>query len=686
MSSTQGSTRSGVSCSDVSDPCYISVRLVTMDHYMAPPIHADLDPVYSSFRSSVVERVPVLRVFGPTVAGQKTCLHIHGILPYMYVPKPADAANDSFIYQLAASIDKALNISTFSAAAAAATTNDEGGGNRKTHSGQQHVFKIVEVKGRPFYGYHEKEHEFFKIYFYNPWMVKRAAEMLQSGAIMGKVLQPHYSHVPYNLQFMMDYNLQGMNFIRLSHCLFRKSAHSNFPPTPIPGSQEALHLNDDPELRLFYEHLLPPEAFLDPDSIRRDSTTELEIDAVAADILNSNQDLMQLSNSSVLHSSANQNASIFRSGKKLTNPGLEALWEDERNRRLEMEIEDSSERLSPPSSPPRNEGRGADFESHSQKFWAQRFSEIVAKLKAVETPSEKDDVNTNQQVTDEAADQRVYAAVAPDDSMLPDATTVEDHVASLSSQNSMLLLSSSGGSSFSRQQRHRRHSAAAERRLQRQRRLSKEEEAKKRTLFDQTVVDEDLLSQALSAAGKSDAGQRPGTDDEDDLIELLKELGDEKDADDQADEEQVRASASLSSSPPPPSQQQQKQQQRSQSSWFLDDLDDHEMSQICLDTDPFLLLDPEFEEIEAQLRAASVAAAAGVSSRSGSLKDKRDNQKQSFNATINWNTTVANASTGGAAGPSHLTMTEDQTVYSSSDESETNIISDNVAIESSKAE
>jgi hypothetical protein len=32
---------------------------------------------------------------------------------------------------------------------------------------------------RPFYGYHKKPHHFFKIYFYNPMMIKRAADLLQ---------------------------------------------------------------------------------------------------------------------------------------------------------------------------------------------------------------------------------------------------------------------------------------------------------------------------------------------------------------------------------------------------------------------------------------------------------------------------------------------------------------------------
>jgi DNA polymerase zeta len=51
----------------------------------------------------------------------------------------------------------------------------------------------VEVSGRPFYGYHAREHRFFKIYFYNPWTMKRAVDMLQTGAILGQVRGPFFT-------------------------------------------------------------------------------------------------------------------------------------------------------------------------------------------------------------------------------------------------------------------------------------------------------------------------------------------------------------------------------------------------------------------------------------------------------------------------------------------------------------
>lgn len=46
----------------------LSVRIVTSDHSMDDPIPG-LDVTYSSFRGSVVKKVPVIRIFGPDSAG-----------------------------------------------------------------------------------------------------------------------------------------------------------------------------------------------------------------------------------------------------------------------------------------------------------------------------------------------------------------------------------------------------------------------------------------------------------------------------------------------------------------------------------------------------------------------------------------------------------------------------------------
>lgn len=183
-----------------------AVRIVTADYYLASPVK-DLDVCYSEFRESDVKKVPVVRIFGATPAGQKTCLHLHGVFPYIYVPYDGYGQQpERYLRQVAFSIDRALNVAMGNPA-----------------SSVQHVFKVVQVSGMPFYGYHANEKHFMKIYLYNPHMVKRVCELLQSGAVMNKIYQPHEGHIPYLLQLFIDYNLYGMNLVNLGAVKFRRS-------------------------------------------------------------------------------------------------------------------------------------------------------------------------------------------------------------------------------------------------------------------------------------------------------------------------------------------------------------------------------------------------------------------------------------------------------------------------------
>ncbi|RZF48434.1 hypothetical protein LSTR_LSTR017538, partial [Laodelphax striatellus] len=108
----------------------------------------------------------------------------------------------------------------------------------------------------PFYGYHEKSHQFLKIYFYNPLIVKKATDLLQNGAVCNKIFQCHEAHLPFILQFFIDYNLHGMSFIQLASVDLRQE----------PGT---LHSNLESDLR-------PAKT----------TYCELEADALASDILN----------------------------------------------------------------------------------------------------------------------------------------------------------------------------------------------------------------------------------------------------------------------------------------------------------------------------------------------------------------------------------------------------------------
>ncbi|KAK8698089.1 hypothetical protein V6N13_114220 [Hibiscus sabdariffa] len=201
------------------DSSVFSVRIVSIDHYMAPPI-PDFDICYSSFQGEKVKEVPVIRIYGSTPAGQKTCLHIHRALPYLYVPLadmlPQSTAthqeDDACTHALALAIEKALKV--------------KGGAGPK----KQHVHGCSVVRAKRFYGYHSSEELFVKIHFYHPHDVSRAANLLLGGAVLDKILQPHESHIPFILQFLVDYNLYGMGHLHLSRMKFRNPIPDLFHP------------------------------------------------------------------------------------------------------------------------------------------------------------------------------------------------------------------------------------------------------------------------------------------------------------------------------------------------------------------------------------------------------------------------------------------------------------------------
>nr|XP_046147371.1 DNA polymerase zeta catalytic subunit-like isoform X1 [Oncorhynchus gorbuscha] len=317
-----------------------AVRIVTADYYLTSPLK-DLDVIYNEFRESDVKKVPVVRIFGATPIGQKTCLHLHGIFPYLYVPYDGYGQQaESYLRQVAFSIDRALNVAM---------------GNPS--SNMQHVFKVALVSGMPFYGYHAKEKSFMKIYLYNPQMVKRVCELLQGGAVMNKSYQPHEAHIPYLLQLFIDYNLYGMNMVNLGAVKFRRSQqreegsppdHQVFCSRPLKSPCTS-KLSDSTLGGTFVhwqEDATPCSLVLE--DVEKQSTCELEADAVAADILNR----LEIDNQ------------IGR------NPGLQVIWEDEKQRRREKNQSSQVET-------PQSQDRRFVASTESERIFMKRFKEIL---------------------------------------------------------------------------------------------------------------------------------------------------------------------------------------------------------------------------------------------------------------------------------------------------------------------
>ena len=135
----------------------------------------------------------------------------------------------------------------------------------------------------PFYGYHQGEHQFLRIQLYNPNLLRRVSNLLQSGTILGKQFQPHESHIPYILKFFIDYNLFGMSYLHV--------------PLQFVNTRYA-----DDKTRF-----------------KKRAVSQLEVDFKAIYILN------RLA------------AEESEDTGKAANPGIESIWEDERLRRSAMD-------------------------------------------------------------------------------------------------------------------------------------------------------------------------------------------------------------------------------------------------------------------------------------------------------------------------------------------------------------
>ncbi|KAJ1555441.1 DNA polymerase zeta catalytic subunit [Cladochytrium tenue] len=135
--------------------CVFSVRVVSVDYAMTRPVPG-VDPYSTPFVAPTappLRRVPILRVFGATPAGQKACVHVHQVFPYFYVPY--DGPNEpeqlqAYINRLGTSINQATAYSL--------------GCRTEDVTFQHHVAAIVPVKGIPFYGFHAEYRYFLKIY------------------------------------------------------------------------------------------------------------------------------------------------------------------------------------------------------------------------------------------------------------------------------------------------------------------------------------------------------------------------------------------------------------------------------------------------------------------------------------------------------------------------------------------
>ncbi|CAI9102204.1 OLC1v1000436C1 [Oldenlandia corymbosa var. corymbosa] len=300
-----------------------SVRIVSLDYYMSPPIPG-FDISYSSFHGGKVNEVPVIRIYGSTPGGQKTCLHVHGALPYLYVPcselsLQPEEEGIAFTNSMSLAIEKALKLKS------------------SAGSKRQHVHGCSLVRAKKFYGHHSSEELFLKIYLYYPQDVPRLSNLLLAGAILDKILQPHESHIPYLLQFKVDYNLYGMGHLHLTKLKFRHPVPDVYYSRKAVLSVSQADAGGDPCLDSpTWTSSTIPDGWTwqscQPDTttvdnklsvVKRQSTSELEGDAVVEDILN--QLYMSYTSLSQTHSEMKMVQSLIPIWEELDRSGGQCL-------------------------------------------------------------------------------------------------------------------------------------------------------------------------------------------------------------------------------------------------------------------------------------------------------------------------------------------------------------------------
>lgn len=295
----------------------LRIRLLNIDTYQASPGPLDRHDCAFTAPGSTLHKVPVIRIFGVTDGGQKVCCHVHQVYPHLLVEykgslEPVDV--NKYIYRLGMSINHAMAVSLHR--------------NPHDHKNSQFVAAIVLCKGVPFYGFHVGYSFYLKVYILEPKYLTRLVALLESGSIMRTVFQPYESHIPYLLQFFLDFNLYGCGWMEIKDCRFRQPLPPDDDSLPQFTPYNTFSSYMGPAPRKFTQTTVASsQLFPSTAAIERLSFCTLELDITGSAILNRlaikprylHHDFVELSNP-------------LPSDAKYV-PSVKELWKDEAKRR-----------------------------------------------------------------------------------------------------------------------------------------------------------------------------------------------------------------------------------------------------------------------------------------------------------------------------------------------------------------
>ncbi|CCF59642.1 hypothetical protein KAFR_0H02330 [Kazachstania africana CBS 2517] len=264
-------------------PDLIHVQMNNYDFYMNRPTildrkHGDSLPM------SQFNFVPSIRVYGFLPTGHQVLCHIHGVFPYIFVKYDGNESDS-----LTEISQKCTNLHLLLERKMTELVKKKGRGNKPTVNevgndiehirGLNYIANVSLIKGIPFYGFNMGYTLFYKITLLNPSYSNRLSDLIRDKAIFATARETFESHIPYLLQFSMDFNLFGCSWIHLNNCYFRD---------PILNS--ILDIDDlmrNEELDTFLTHFCDKERnVLDEKAFPRMGNGLLEIDILPQNIKN----------------------------------------------------------------------------------------------------------------------------------------------------------------------------------------------------------------------------------------------------------------------------------------------------------------------------------------------------------------------------------------------------------------
>eukprot|EP00123_Amoebidium_parasiticum_P014505 comp22526_c0_seq1/m.34188 comp22526_c0_seq1/g.34188 ORF comp22526_c0_seq1/g.34188 comp22526_c0_seq1/m.34188 type:complete len:982 (-) comp22526_c0_seq1:1161-4106(-) len=168
----------------------LAFQQLDMDHYIGQPM--------ANMPGAKVGAVPIVRMYGVTDEGNSVLCHIHGFLPYFYVPAPRNF-NPADCEFIRGCLNRAV---------------------RDAEKNPEVVLAVDVKKKENIYGYRgANKIDFLCITTAQPKYINAVRRAVETGVDFGKygtqAFQPYESNIEYVLRFMIDYDVLGCNWIEL---------------------------------------------------------------------------------------------------------------------------------------------------------------------------------------------------------------------------------------------------------------------------------------------------------------------------------------------------------------------------------------------------------------------------------------------------------------------------------------